>query len=69
MAKVKFVCIRKYDANKGKFLVVARKFMDEEQLLVETSKPSVCDVFVSNAYESKIYLNGKPRPDVIVYHR
>ena len=69
MAKVKFVHIRKYDASKDKFLAVANKFMNEEQLLAETSKPSVCDVFVSNAYRSKITVDGKPRPDVIVYHR
>ena len=68
MAKVKFVHIRKYDASKDKFLAVANKFMNEEQLLVETSKPSVCDVFISHAYRSKISF-GKPRPDVIVYHR
>ncbi len=66
--KSKYVCIRKYDASTDKFHVVAKKIMTERQLLEETSKPTVCDVFIRGKrpiVEFSNYIN----PDVIVYHK
>ncbi len=66
--KDKYVCVRKYDNNTGKFSVVAKKFMTERQLLEETSKSTVCDVMIRGK-RSMVGPSNRIRPDVIVYHK
>lgn len=66
--KSKYVCIRKYDNNTGKFPVVAKKIMTERQLLEETSKPTVCDVMIRGKCSAVVF-SSRIRPDVIVYHK
>ena len=66
--KSKYVGIRKYDSDKGKFVVVANKIMTEYQLIKETSKPTVCDVFIRGKRPA-VGFNNHIRPDVIVYHK